>query len=281
MAEISAALVMELRAKTGAKMMDAKRALVDTDGDLEQAINILREKGLADAAKRTHRTTAEGLIVKANSIDGKSGALAELNCETDFVAKNETFINLASSIVENILNGDKNDVCADCLDAALAEEIKATVSKTGENIQFKGGVKYSTEDGAVATYLHLGGKIGVMVQIDGKTDDKVSELAYNIAMQVAAANPTYLHRDDVPAEVLENEKKIYKELAKNEGKPENMLDRIAEGRVEKFYKENCLLDQEYIKDSSLGVKTLVEQVSGEVGAKLTLVKFTRCQLGQE
>jgi len=280
MTEISASLVMELRAKTGAKMMDAKRALVDSDGDLEKAVNVLREKGLADAAKRTHRATAEGIIIKANSLDGKNGALVELNCETDFVAKNDTFIALAQDIANNILNGDKDEVCEDCLDESLVAAIKATVSNTGENIQFKRGVKFSTDNGTIAVYLHLGGKIGVMVQIDGAMGDVVNELAYNVAMQVAAANPQYLTRNDVPAEVLENEKKIYKELAKNEGKPEDKLEMIAEGRVAKFYKETCLEDQEYIKDSSLQVKGLIEQESAKVGAKLTIAKFVRFQLGQ-
>lgn len=280
MADISAQLVMELRNKTGAKMMDAKRALVDADGDMEKAIELLREKGLADAAKRTHRATAEGTIASAQAEDHSAAALAEVNCETDFVAKTDQFTALCKTLADWTLNQANESVTGDTLPENLAAVMKEAISKTGENIQFRRGVKFASSTGVVESYLHLGGKISVLVQIDGANGDAARALAKDLAMQVAAASPEFLSREDVPAATIEKEMEIYRTLARNEGKPEQILDKIAAGRLEKYYKDNCLIEQPFIKDPDKQVKDLVADVSKNLGSALTVKRFIRFQLGQ-
>ncbi|MHB9026412.1 MAG: translation elongation factor Ts [Armatimonadota bacterium] len=280
MAEISAQMVMDLRQKTGAKMMDAKRALVESDGDFEKAVELLREKGQADAAKRTHRTTAEGTIIPEQNAEHSAAALVELNCETDFVAKTEQFITLARDIAAWTLGQSAETVDACDLPEALQGSIKEAISKTGENIQFRRGVKFASANGVVESYIHLGGKIGVLVQVDGSTADAASALAKDLAMQVAAASPEYLTRDDVPGDTIEKEMEIYRTQARNEGKPEQILDRIAAGKLEKYYKDNCLLEQPYIKDPDKQVKNRVDEDAKQAGVPLTVARFVRFQLGQ-
>ncbi len=276
MAEISASLVMELRQKTGAKMMDAKRALVDADGNFDKAVELLREKGQADAAKRTHRTTAEGIVVTAQSDDHSSAVLVELNCETDFVAKTDQFLALAKSLVDYVLSQPAGEITGDNLPEAKQDEIKAAIAKTGENIQMRRAVKISAEAGVVETYIHLGGKIGVLVHAEGKADETARDLARDLAMQVAAASPDYLTRTHVPAEKIASEMEIYRNLGRNEGKKEEFLDRIAEGRLEKFFKENCLVEQSFIKDPDTSVKDLVAKTCSGLEIKY----YIRYQLGQ-
>ncbi|HEX2951965.1 MAG TPA: translation elongation factor Ts [Armatimonadota bacterium] len=280
MADISAQLVMELRNKTGAKMMDAKRALVEANGDMDKAIELLREKGQADAAKRTHRATAEGTIASAQTDDHSAAAIVEVNCETDFVAKTEQFTALSNNIAAWTLGQSAATVGSDALPENIAAEMKEAISKTGENIQFKRGAKLASSNGVVESYLHLGGKIGVIVQVDGANNDDVRGLAKDLAMQVAAASPEYLTRDDVPQATIEKEMEIYRTLARNEGKPEQILDKIAAGRLEKFYKDNCLIEQPFIKDPDKQVKALVAEVAKAAGAELTVKAFVRYQLGQ-
>lgn len=280
MAEISAQLVMELRNKTGAKMMDAKRALVETDGDLEKAVGLLREKGQADAAKRTHRATAEGMIVCAQHDDHSANAMIEVNCETDFVAKTAQFIDLTNTISQWALRQEKEHLNPDDLPEDFTASMKEAISKTGENIQFKRGAAFNSENGVTESYLHLGGKIGVLVQVDGANNETVRILAKDLAMQVAASSPEYLTREDVPASVIEKEKEIYRQLARNEGKPEQILDKIADGRLEKFYKDNCLMEQAFIKDADKQVKDLVNEIAKSVGVPLVVKRFVRYQLGQ-
>lgn len=280
MAEISAQLVMQLREKTGAKMMDAKRALVEAEGDINKAIELLREKGQADAAKRTHRAAADGTIAAVQAENGGAAAMVEVNCETDFVAKTDQFCNITNAISNWMLTQSATNASGDDLPAAMQAELKEAISKTGENIQFKRGVKFASADGVVASYLHLGGKIGVLVQIDGANTEAVMNLARDLAMQVAAASPEYLRREDVPTEIIEKEMEIYRNLARNEGKPEQILDKIAQGRLDKFYKENCLLEQTFIKDTDTTIDTLVKNKAKETGADLTVQGFIRYQLGQ-
>jgi len=280
MAEISAQLVMQLREKTGAKMMDAKRALVDADGDFEKAVAVLREKGQADAAKRTHRVTAEGAIVAAQSADASAGAMIELNCETDFVAKTDQFKTLSADLAAWALSQAAETVGEENLPDDKVAQKKEAISKTGENIQFKRGVMLASDNGVVQSYLHLGGKIGVLVQVDGANNEAVQSMTKDIAMQVAAASPDYLSREDVPAETIEKEMEIYRQLARNEGKPDQILDKIAQGRLEKFYKDNCLLEQPFIKDPDKQITALVAEVGKAAGAPLTVKRFVRFQLGQ-
>jgi elongation factor Ts len=278
MAEITAQMVMELRQKTGAKMMDAKHALVESDGDFTKAVELLRERGQADSAKRAARATAEGAVFAAQNADHTAAALAEVNCETDFVAKNDLFKALGNELAAwMVVSGQETatDVAAD-----QAAKITETISKTGENIQFKRGVAFATTDGVVESYIHLGGKIGVLVEVAGSTADDVRTLAKDLAMQVAAASPDFLTREDVPAETIEKEMEIYRQLARNEGKPEQFLDRIATGRLEKFFKDNCLVEQPFVKDPDKAVKDLVAAVGKQVGAELTVKRFVRYQLGQ-
>lgn len=280
MAEITAQMVMDLRQKTGAKMMDAKRALVEADGNFEKAIDLLRERGQADASKRAHRATAEGTIAAAQTDTHSGAALAELNCETDFVAKTDQFKAIATDLATWALTNAAETVGPDDVPADKQTEIQGAVSKTGENIQFRRGIKFASDNGAVEYYIHLGGKIGVLVQVDGANTDAVRMLAKDLAMQVAAASPDYLTREDVPADVIEREMEIYRTMARNEGKKDEFLDRIAEGRLEKFYKDNVLVEQPFIKDPDKVVKALVAETAKAAGAELTVKRFVRFQLGQ-
>ncbi len=280
MAEISASMVMDLRQKTGAKMMDAKKALVEADGDMTRAIELLREKGQADASKRSGRSTAEGLIVTLQSECKCAASMIELNCETDFVAKNDEFKKVADEMAVFVLKSDKAELSADDLPEDKAAIITAAIAKTGENMNFKRGKKLASANGVVETYIHLGGKIGVLVQIDGAKGDAVAALAKDLAMQVAAASPEYLSRENVPEAVIESEKEIYRNLARNEGKKEEFLDKIAVGRLDKFMKDNCLLEQTFIKDTDKQIKDIVAEVSKAAGAPLTVAAFVRYQLGQ-
>ncbi|MHB0938905.1 MAG: translation elongation factor Ts [Armatimonadota bacterium] len=280
MAEITAQMVMDLRQKTGAKMMDAKRALVEADGDFEKAVDLLRERGQADASKRAHRATAEGTIAAAQTENHGAAALVELNCETDFVAKTDQFKGIAGDLAAWALNHSADTVGPDDVPADKQTEIQGAISKTGENIQFRRGIKFASDNGVVEYYIHLGGKIGVLVQVDGANTDAVRALAKDLAMQVAAASPDYLTREDVPAEVIEREMEIYRTMARNEGKKDEFLDRIAEGRLEKFYKDNVLIEQPFIKDPDKTVKALVAETAKAAGAELAVKRFVRFQLGQ-
>ncbi len=206
--------------------------------------------------------------------------LAEINCETDFVAKTDQFKSIAQAVASWVLAQPAEVITPDALSETLAAEIKAAISKTGENIQFKRGIKFASADGVVESYIHLGGKIGVLVQVDGSTAESVRVLAKDLAMQVAAASPEFLTREDIPQEIIEKEMEIYRNQALNEGKREEFLDKIAVGRLEKFYKDSCLLEQPFIKDPDKQVKMLVEEVAKATGATLTVKRFVRYQLGQ-
>lgn len=280
MVDIPARLVMELRQKTGAKMMDAKRALEEADADMERAVAILREKGQADAAKRSTRITADGTITTAQAGNHGAAAMVELNCETDFVAKTAEFITLAGKLADYTLGQSAEAMTSETLPGDKLDTIKAAIAKTGENIQFRRGTRFASETGVVESYIHAGGKIGVLVQIDGVNNDEARALGKELAMQVAAAQPEFLGRESVPQSVIERELEIYRELARNEGKREEFLDRIAQGRLDKFYKESCLLDQAFIRDPDKTVKALIAEVAKAISAELTVKRFARYQLGQ-
>ena len=239
MAQITAALVKELRERTGAGMMDCKKALTAVEGDMDKAIDFLREKGLAAAAKKAGRIAAEGVVGSFVSADGKIGAIVEVNCETDFVAKTDGF-------------------------KALVEKIAAHI------VAVRRFALYEAPEGVVAAYIHGGGKIGVIVELKGGN----AELGKDVAMHVAAANPSYLERSQVPAAELEHEKEVLSEQAKNEGKPEKIIEKMVMGRINKYYKEVCLVDQEFVKDPDQTVGKLVKAAGAEVLA------FSRFQLGE-
>ena len=274
MAQITAAIVKELRERTGAGMMDCKKALVATEGDMEKAIDFLREKGLSQAAKKAGRVAAEGAVVAYVTEDGKTGAIVEVNCETDFVGKNENFQALAKSIAELIVKTNPADV-----DTLLASEMEGktvkdvvteAIAKIGENISVRRFVRYESAEGKVYSYIHGGGKIGVLVDMKGGD----AELGKDIAMQVAAANPQFLNRNEVPDSELEHEKDILTEQARNEGKPENIIAKMVMGRINKYYKEVCLVDQEFIRDGDLTISKLLKSKNADVA------RFARFQLGE-
>ena len=271
MAKITAEMVKELRETTGAGMMDCKKALTATDGDKAKAIDWLREKGIAKAEKKAGRIAAEGAVVAYISEDAKVGALVEVNCETDFAAGNEQFRALAEKIAKHVADTKPADL--DALNnsetdgktvAALVTEATATI---GEKISLRRFVCYETE-GRVASYIHMGGKIGVLVDLTGGSE----ELGKDVAMQIAAANPVAIDETGVPAEIVEHEKEVARKQAEEEGKPAKIIERIVDGRIKKYYKEVCLNEQIFVKDSD---KT-VSDILGDV--KVTA--FTRYQLGE-
>ena len=274
MAQITAAIVKELRERTGAGMMDCKKALVATEGDMEKAIDFLREKGLSQAAKKAGRVAAEGAVVAHVTEDGKVGAIVEVNCETDFVGQNENFQALAKSIAALIVETNPADVetlLASEMDGkAVKDVVTEAIAKIGENISVRRFVRFESAEGKVYSYIHAGGKIGVLVDMKGGD----LELGKDIAMQVAAANPQYLDRTEVPASELEHEKDILTEQARNEGKPEKIIEKMVLGRINKYYKDVCLVDQEFIKDGDLTISKLLKSKNAEVA------RFARFQLGE-
>ena len=268
---ISASAVKELRERTGAGMMDCKKALTATEGDMQKAIDWLREKGIAKAAKKSGRVAAEGAVAAYISDDGKTGVLLEVNCETDFTANNENFRALEKEIIEYIAANKPADL--DALNDSsiggkkvsdLVTEATATI---GEKISIRRFVTYETE-GKLTTYIHMGGKIGVLVEMTGGT----TELGKDVAMQIAAANPIAVDRAGVDASELEHEKEILRKQALEEGKPEKIVEKMVLGRINKFYKEVCLVEQIFVKDNE---KTVKDILGGE-----KVLKFTRWQLGE-
>ena len=274
MAQITAALVKELRERTGAGMMDCKKALSAVEGDMDKAIDFLREKGLAAAAKKAGRIAAEGVVGSFISADGKIGAVVEVNCETDFVAKTDNFKALVEKIAAHIVAtkpADLEALMASELDGQTVEAlVTASVAKIGEKISVRRFALYEAPEGVVAAYIHGGGKIGVLVEFKGGN----AELGKDVAMHIAAANPAYLDRTQVPAAELEHEKEVLSEQAKNEGKPEKIIEKMVLSRINKYYTELCLIDQEFVKDPDQSVGKLLKANDAEVLA------FTRFQLGE-
>jgi elongation factor Ts len=279
-------MVGDLRAKTGAGMMDCKKALTESAGDMEQAIDLLRKKGLSAAAKKSGRVAAEGMIAAAG--DGRCGALVEVNSETDFVAKNEAFQNFAAGVVAVVLEQKPADVEAlKQLDFPgsgrnVAEELTHQIATIGENMNIRRFARLESMSGVTASYIHGAGKIGVLVQLDTEQADnpKIAETAKMLAMHVAAASPQYLNRDEVPADVIEREKDIMRAKALESGKPENIIEKIIAGQINKFFGEICLLEQVYVVDTDHKVGQVVEALAKEVGGKITLSAYERFQLGE-
>lgn len=286
MANITAKMVADLRAQTGAGMMDCKKALAETGGDMEEAVDYLRKKGLSAAAKKSGRVAAEGMIVAAG--EGNRGVIVEVNAETDFVAKNEKFQQFAAGVAQAVLDSGSADVEAlkeapfSGCDRNVAEELTHQIATIGENMNIRRFARYEIPSGVVASYIHAGGKIGVLVELEtSKADDgKVSALARQLAMHVAAANPQYLSREEVPAEVIEREKDIMRVKARESGKPDNIIDKILEGQINKFFGEICLLEQAFVIDPDQRVGKVVDALAKEVGEGIKLTRFTRFQLGE-
>lgn len=278
-------MVADLRAKTGAGMMDCKKALNETDGNIEEAVDFLRKKGLSAAAKKSDRVAAEGLISVAG--EEKAGAIVEVNAETDFVAKNDAFIAFSKGVAQTVFDHNPADVDAlKGLDFPgsgrnVGDELTHQISTIGENMNIRRFARLETAAGAVASYVHAGGKIGVLVQLDSDGQaDQIAATARQIAMHVAAANPQYLSRQDVPDEIVAKEKEIMKVKALESGKPENIVDKIVEGQINKFFGEICLLEQVYVIDTDMKVGKVVEKLAKDIGSDVTLAGYVRFQLGE-
>ncbi len=283
--------VQALREKTGVGMMDCKKALVEADGDMDKAVDLLREKGLASAAKKASRVAAEGVVAAYN--DGNAGALVEINCETDFVAKGEPFVNLSNKVAKTVVAAKPADVDALLAtkavdsDKTVEEEVQEVFLALRENMKVR---RFALVEGHTATYIHAGGTVGVLVAFD--VDDATAAKAEfdamgkNVAMQVAAMNPSYLDEASVPAEVLEKEKAILiaqmKEDPKMANKPEMVLAKIVEGKIGKYYKENCLLDQDFVRSDLFdgNVKGYVASVAKELGVDIKVTSFVRFEKGE-
>ncbi len=257
--------VMALREKTGAGVMDCKRALTDADGDMAKAADLLRERGIAKAEKKASRIAAEGIV--ACYIEGKTGVLIEVNCESDFVAKNPQFSEIATEVAKVIVEKNPANVeallgCA-CASGTIEEYLKSKIAIIGEKIAVRRFVRYEAE-GFLESYIHLGGKLGVMLDIAGEASDAVKEVAHDITLQIAFTKPAYLTKDEVSAETLEKEKAVLKQQAMNEGKPEAIAEKMVMGRIKKFYEENCLLEQAFIKDDSKKVSDLLKSANASI-----------------
>lgn len=264
---ISAQDVKRLREITGVGMMDCKKALEEANGDFDAAIEILRKKGQKVAAKRAEREAKEGLVVTAISSDGKKGAVAEVNCETDFVARNDEFRTFAEDVVQVVLKtnpADLDALSAEKLDSGrtIGETVTDLTGKIGEKIEVRRFEILETTDGRIVSYIHPGSRLGVLVEITGSGD--LDTTGRDVAMQVAALNPVAAFREEVPQEIRDKEMEIAREAARNEGKPEAMLDRIAQGKLERYYKDNVLVEQPFVKDGSVTVREMLKSAGAEV-----------------
>lgn len=290
---ITASMVKELREMSGAGMMDCKKALTETDGDFDKAIEFLREKGLATAQKKAGRIAAEGIVATTIKNDGKTAAIVEVNAETDFVAKNEVFQSYVKEVVEQAADTNVSDIDAFLAEpwaldnsVTVSEKLSAMIAKIGENMNIRRFEKIVSEDGIVVSYIHAGGKIGVLVEAKTESNsDAVKEALKNVAMQIAALNPKYVSTDEVPEDYKEHEKEILMAQAKNDpknaGKPENIIEKMITGRLNKELKEVCLLEQEYVKaENKETVAKYLEQVSKEAGTSVTLKQFVRFETGE-
>lgn len=281
---ITAAQVNELRKKTGAGMMDCKSALIEANGDMQKAIEVLRKKGAAVAAKRAEKSANEGLIAAKVADDKKSAAIVEVNCETDFVANSTDFTGFANLVVSEVFRqkpASVDDLLND--NTVVRNRLDEVLGKVGEKIVISRFAVETAGDGIIEEYIHPGSKLGVLVKINGvgDADKDVSSLAKDIAMQIAAMSPICVTREEVPKETVEKEMEIYRELARKEGKPENILDKIAQGRLNKFYQENVLVEQTFIKDNSKTVAELVKEFNSKRGTALKISLFHRFHLGDE
>ena len=286
MAAITAAMVKELREMTDAGMMECKKALVEADGDMDKAVDVLRTRGLAAAAKKVGRATNEGTVMAIVSDDATKGAVVELNCETDFVGMNEKFKGYAEKIARAAMAANVEDVEAlkavDAEGETVEDVLTDAIHTLGENMNLARAAV--VEAGGVASYIHGGGKIGVLVTFDVEGIDPASDefqhCGRDVAMQVAAASPVSATRESVPAEVVAHEMEIYKAQAAESGKPENIQEKIATGRLEKFYKESCLSEQAFVKNPDQSVTDYVNEVAKKLGGTIKVTGFKRFMLGE-
>jgi len=288
MAEISAATVMKLRKMSGQGMMDCKKALQEAEGNIEQAMDALRKKGLATLAKRAERETSEGLVVCKSSQDGKTAVLTTLCCETDFVAKSDDFVAVAQKLADYALvcaaeQGAENILETVVEGKKFSDVLTETVSKTGEKTQVGDYAKYQLDGpGLIGTYIHFNEKVGSMVQIETSDDtlaatDVLKQTATDIAMHITATKPMALDKDKIDSETIEREKSIFADQMKN--KPANIIEKIVEGKMRKFFEENCLLDQPFVKDDDKSVAQFLADSAKQAGGEATIKKFVRFEVG--
>jgi len=282
MAEITAKMVADLRAKTAAGMMDCKKALMQTEGDFEKAVDWLREKGLAAAAKKASRVAAEGRVHAVLREGAKLGALVEVNCETDFVAKGDDFKGICETVANTVL--DKNPADVEALKAELGTLITEAVARIGENIQVRRFARYEVNGGGrVHSYIHGDGRVGVLIEMTTACEcegETLKNLGQELALQLASMKAKFVRRDQVPAAEIEHEREIYRAQLINEGKKPEIAEKAANGRVEKFYKEVCLLDQEWVKDSAKNIATLIKETGKACGCEITVTQFARWEKGE-
>ena len=287
MASFSAADVKALREKTGCGMMDCKKALSETDGDMAKAVDFLREKGLAAAAKKSTRVAAEGVAFAKTNEESSVGAVIEVNSETDFVAKNADFLSFVELCADTVIKNNPKDVdallaCKTSAGEKLGDVLTKKIATIGENIKVR---RFKRFEGFVTTYVHANGRIAVIVNAklsdsSAKENAVVKEALKDIAMQIAAVNPGYLDTESVPNDVLEKEKSILKEQVLNEGKPESIVEKIVMGKMNKFYKENCLLEQVFVKDNNLTVKQYLKNIGKSINSDISLLNFVRYEKGE-
>jgi len=290
MATITAKDVAALRERTGVGMMDCKKALVEADGDMEQAIIVLREKGLAAAAKKAGRIAAEGIVISIVDADLKVGAVVEVNSETDFVAKNDTFVNFVKNVAKTIIVSNPADVDAlnDCKmfgsDLTVTQTLQELILVIGENMKVR---RFTRLEGILVPYIHGEGRIGVMVKLESDVDasnEKLLACGKDVALQVAALNASYLNKEAVPASVVDEEKKIMMvqmtEDPKMANKPEQVLAKIVDGKISKYFSENCLLEQEFVKNGDLTVAKYIDSVAKELGGSIKVVDYVRYEKGE-
>lgn len=288
MTEISASMVMKLRKMSGQGMMDCKKALQEANGDVEQAMGILRKKGLATLAKRAERETAEGTVVSKMSDDGKTAAMATLCCETDFVAKSDDFVTAANALADAALSCAADEGVDNILNTIVDGKkfndiLTETVSKTGEKTQVGDFAKYKLDGpGLISTYIHFNEKVGTMIQIETSdettaTADVLKQTASDIAMHITATKPLSLDKDGIDPEMIEQERAIFAEQVKN--KPANIIDKIVEGKMKKFFSENCLLQQQFVKDNNKTVEQVLKESAKEAGGEATIKRFVRFEVG--
>ena len=285
---VSASQVKELREKTGAGMMDCKKALEEANGDFEKAVDLLRKKGASVAAKRAERTANEGIVLTSVFNNGKTGAILEVNCETDFVAKSDDFVNFTNFVMDIVVNNNPADVPT-LMEISkngkkVIDELNTIIGKIGEKIEVSRFAIDKTVNGEIVDYVHSGSKLGVLIEAENVPSDKTnvfSPVLKDIAMQVAAMRPLSIYRDEVDKTVIEKEVDIYKELARKEGKPEQILEKIALGKLNKFYEENCLFEQAFVKDNTKKIGGLIEEFNKANSAQVKLIRFRRFHLSDE
>jgi elongation factor Ts len=288
MAEISASMVMKLRQMSGQGMMDCKKALEESNGDVDKAVDILRKKGLSTLAKRAERETSEGVVVSKKGEDGKAAAMATLCCETDFVARSDDFVAAAETLAEYALacpadEGLENILGTSVGGKKLSDIVTEIVSRTGEKIQVEDFAKYKLDGpGLISVYIHFNGKVGTMVQIETSDErtaagDAMKQAATDIAMHVTATKPLALDKSGIDAEKIEREKAIFAEQVKN--KPANIIDKIVEGKMKKFFSENCLVEQQFVKDDSKTVAQVLDEAAKAAGGTAKIKRFVRFEIG--